>query len=81
MPFRVSREHELTGLNISQQGEAQQSPTLSKYRLAALTVSNIMSGAWRAHDLIVGAYHLGSAHCRSATHLRPSAKTSAFIVR
>jgi hypothetical protein len=77
----IAQEHELVEPNISQQGEAQQSPALSRYRFTALTVSNIMSGAWRAHDLIARAYVLISTYRRSAAYLPRSVKTPAFIVR
>jgi hypothetical protein len=53
VPFRVSHEHELEGLDISQHGEALQQPiTLLNYLSAARRVSIIVSAACRALILI-----------------------------
>ena len=47
--LRVSRGHELEGLNISQHGEAfRQALPVAKYLLAARHMSNIVSAACRA---------------------------------
>src|SRR6201999_2589341 len=40
VPLRISREHELVGLDISQHGEALQYSTLLKYRILALPMGS-----------------------------------------